>query len=158
MVLASEWRLRKAGGRLSGVSDVDSVIDALRKRLESDPRFSSVWVYGSVARGQARPQSDLDLAYLAVNLEASARVREERLQLMGRLAIAFSRDVQLVDLDAVDTSLRMQIFEHGRPVFDRDPERTHRLIERTLMEWFDWEHARKEHEAYLDLRFQVKRG
>jgi hypothetical protein len=77
---------------------------------------------------------------------------------MGRVAQAFSRDAHLVDLEAANMSLRMQVFEAGRAVFDRDEARTHRLIEKTLRDWFDWEFARAQHEAYLDRRFKVDRG
>lgn len=133
------------------------IVDSLRPLVESEPGLSAMWVFGSVAKGLARADSDVDLGYLGESPTARESLRANRIEISGRLAVALGRDVQLVDLERADTALRMQVFRDGRPLFDRDPQRTRRLIERTLMEWFDWEHARKLHDVYLDQRFRVNR-
>lgn len=136
---------------------VDDAVTMLRRVFEGDARISALWLFGSVARGDARPDSDIDLAYVAASEEARDSFRSDRFTLMGRVAQAFSRDAHLVDLEAADMTLRMQVFDAGRAVFDRDEARTHRLVEKTLRERFDWEFARAQHEAYLDRRFKVDR-
>jgi predicted nucleotidyltransferase len=138
--------------------DPQGVIAALRSLLEPDPRLVAAWLFGSVATGLAGPRSDVDIAYLALDATSSESLRRERLELTGRIRIALEREVQLVEIERVDTSLRMQVWRDGLLIFERDPERTHRLVGRTLMEWFDWEYARRQHEAVLDGRFGVKRG
>jgi uncharacterized protein len=100
--------------RYDGVMDVAAATDLLRERL---PGLSAVWLYGSHARGDARPDSDVDLAFLA----DAPSSRFELLALQGDLAAAIGTEVDLVDLWTADDVLRVQVIEHGHVVFERTP-------------------------------------
>ena len=45
-----------------GMHDLDRMISLLRQWAEENPCIGEVYVYGSYARGKARPNSDLDVA------------------------------------------------------------------------------------------------
>ncbi|MGE0796747.1 MAG: nucleotidyltransferase domain-containing protein [Lautropia sp.] len=67
-------------------------MDALREAFKSRRDVRSAWLYGSVARGEDKPHSDVDLV-VVVNensLEVSQRVRDALLALGDTLSLHFS--------------------------------------------------------------------
>jgi len=75
-----------------------------------------ILLFGSFAKGHAREDSDIDLAYFSNHSLSSY----ERFNLAGELASAANREVDLIDLKLVDTVFTMQIFEQGIPIYIRD--------------------------------------
>jgi uncharacterized protein len=92
--------------------DFAAAIDVLRTRV---PGIRVVWLYGSHARGDARADSDVDLALLA---DAPIGL-DELLTLQSDLAACVGTEVDLVDLWQADDVLRMQVIEHGRVLYER---------------------------------------
>ncbi|GAB0171387.1 nucleotidyltransferase domain-containing protein [Lysinibacillus sp. CTST325] len=79
-----------------------------------NPAF--VIVFGSYARGSAREDSDLDIAYFA-NKPLSGY---ERFLLAGEIAQACNIDVDLIDMRTVDTVFAAQIFSSGMVIDCQD--------------------------------------
>ncbi|TAN18158.1 MAG: nucleotidyltransferase domain-containing protein [Rhodanobacter sp.] len=76
------------------------------------PDIELAIVFGSVARGEARRDSDLDIAIQKrAPLNAS-----EKMQLAADLAVATGRPVDLIDLHTVGEPLLGQILKHGRMI------------------------------------------
>jgi len=89
--------------------------------LEGRFPLSALWLFGSEARGQARPGSDVDLAALfsrPVPAEALFAARFD-------LETLFGRAVDLVDLRRASPALGLQVLRHGRLLLDRDPADRH---------------------------------
>jgi len=82
------------------------------------PTLTAAYVFGSTARGDARPDSDLDVAVLA----AAPVARDLLWSVSEDLALAVSRDVDLVDLRDASTVLAAQIIATGKVFIDRSPE------------------------------------
>jgi len=81
------------------------------------PDVVAVYLFGSVGRGDESAWSDLDLALLG-------RRRLEpvpRWELQERLAAVAGRDVDLVDLLAASSVLRVQVLRDAQLLLDRDP-------------------------------------
>lgn len=76
---------------------------------QSVPGLIALYRFGSQTKGTARPESDVDLAVLAHNPIPSERLFE----LAQDLAVQLHRDVDLVDLRAVSTVMRMQVLSTG---------------------------------------------
>lgn len=92
----------------------EGLISAIR---DTWPEVSAIYLFGSSARGTARPDSDLDLAVLAAQrLDATARW-----DLQERLADLAGRPVDLVDLRAASTVMRVQVIDGAAVLFDADP-------------------------------------
>ncbi len=76
-----------------------------------------IWLFGSLARGQQRDDSDIDLAVLTdVPIDAVALF-----ELGLELGVKASRDVDLLDLRAVSTIMRKEVVCEGELVVAVDP-------------------------------------
>jgi predicted nucleotidyltransferase len=81
------------------------------------PKLIAVYQFGSQAHGRARKDSDVDLAILAM-----APIPEAgRFDLAQDLAIMLHRDVDLIDLRAASTVMRMQALSSGVCLVDQNP-------------------------------------
>ncbi len=111
----------------------DAEFASVRDCLAQHGEFRLAIVYGSVASGRARTDSDLDVAVLATApLTAAARIR-----LIEELAVTTGRAVDLIDLANVGEPLLGQILSGGRRILGDDGEYA-RLVTRHLLDAADF--------------------
>lgn len=93
---------------------------AIRDQLARDPRgVVAAYLYGSQARGDARPDSDVDVAVLYA--EAPPRtLAGQPFDIEDALAGALGRPVQLVVLNTAPPDLVHRVLRDGILVVDRD--------------------------------------
>jgi predicted nucleotidyltransferase len=109
------------------------LVESLTAVLARHPRIDLAILFGSLAAGTARPDSDLDLAVGTI----SPLDREEKMALIGHLAETFGRSVDLIDLTTVGEPLLGQVLRHGKRVLGSDT-RYAALLSRHLMEMADF--------------------
>lgn len=68
----------------------ESFLTSLREVLIKLPDVVGSWLYGSVARGEDRPESDVDIAVLLEGGQQSEHVRDEFSALERQLNASFS--------------------------------------------------------------------
>ena len=105
----------------------------LRAVLARHPQVNFAMLFGSLARGTARPDSDLDLAVGADRLLHA----DEIIALISDLAMATGRPVDLIDLAAAGEPLLGQILAHGVRVLG-DSTRHGALLSRHLTDVADF--------------------
>lgn len=82
------------------------------------PGIEALYVFGSRARGDARPDSDLDLAVLGrAPLDPLRRFEAQR-----ELSVLLDIDVDLIDLRAASSLLRSEVVNGGKTLFQRDAD------------------------------------
>lgn len=100
-----------------GICGTSSVGMAATRLIEATvPSLIAVYQFGSTAREQERPDSDVDLAVLS----AAPVCPSVRFALQEQLARILHAEVDLVDLRSVPTVMRMQILSTGRVLADLD--------------------------------------
>jgi predicted nucleotidyltransferase len=117
------------------------LLASLRKLLRTEPRVRLAVLYGSTARGEDTPTSDIDIL---VALADDAP--ETAVKLAVRLERGLKRTVDIARLDRVrDTAplLLLSVLEDGRPLLDRDCLWTDLQAQRDQIEL----QAHREHEA-----------
>ena len=107
--------------------------------LAEDPRVLAIYGFGSRARGEAGPGSDLDLAVLMdedVDLMDELRLRADLVEQIRR------DDIDLVILNHAPPLLRYEVISAGQRLFSRDDERAGDFEHRAAMHCFDTAHLR----------------
>lgn len=105
----------------------------VRDVLAAHPELELAILFGSQARGEVRPDSDLDLAVSA----GRPLTKDEHMALIGELASVTGRAVDLIDLARVGEPLLGQIVTGGVRVAGAT-EAFGRLLSRHLLEQADF--------------------
>jgi predicted nucleotidyltransferase len=115
-------------------SQPQQLIDVqLREVFGHFPKIVLVVLFGSVATGLQRPDSDLDIAVAA----ADALTVEDKLFLINSLTERTGRPIDLIDLNRALEPLLGQILRHGRRIMGSDTLYG-KLISRHLFEHADF--------------------
>jgi uncharacterized protein len=101
--------------------------------LSSFAYLEQAIVFGSVAQGRARPESDLDMAVAA----AQALTATQKIDIIDALTEITGRPIDLIDLNVVAEPLLGQILRHGRRLLGSDAAYG-RLISRHVLEQADF--------------------
>lgn len=116
--------------RTHGANTIDGL---LREVLGGFPQITLAILFGSVAKGTATPQSDLDLA---VTVAKPLKVAE-KIQIIEALAVATGRPIDLVDVTQAPEPLLGQVLKHGRRIMGSDSAYA-QLLYRHLIEQADF--------------------
>ncbi len=88
----------------------------LKEVLAHFPKIAFAMLFGSVALGNQRADSDLDIAVAA----KKALTAHEKIALISALADSTGRPIDLIDLKLVSEPLLGQILRHGRRILGSD--------------------------------------
>jgi len=103
--------------QMTAASQSQQPIDAQIKEVFAHfPQIVLAVVFGSVASGRQRADSDLDIAVAA----KQTLTADEKIALVGALAGRIGRSIDLIDLRVVSEPLLGQILRHGRRVLGSD--------------------------------------
>lgn len=95
-------------------------IDGVLSRRLAPFRPAVVYLFGSAAKGCSRPDSDIDVAFLAASPPDPVRVFD----VAQEIAADLGREVDLVDLHRASAVLKAQIIGTGRRLAGGDPGAT----------------------------------
>jgi uncharacterized protein len=99
----------------------DQLESRLRDLLPTLPEtVVAVYLFGSAARGEAKPDSDVDLAFWRRERSRST-LAEQPFALAARLEQALGREVDLVELNRAPPDLLHEVLRDGKVLLDRDP-------------------------------------
>jgi len=121
--------------------------------LSGDDRVRLVYAFGSAARGEAGPRSDIDLGILL----ASRPSWEEERDLRADVA-AVAPAVDLVVLNDAPPALRFEVVTGGRCLLARDPAEQAEFEITSLSRFLDFQPVRRIQQEYLRARVEERRG
>ena len=119
--------------RYTPIMNSSADIDRIRDYLAEQNDLHLAIVFGSMATGHPRADSDLDIAVAGDR----AMTAERKMALMGDLAGLTGRSVDLVDLNGVGEPLLGQILTGGKRLFG-DDHRHAELLSRHLFDQADF--------------------
>lgn len=101
--------------------------------LAIQPGIKLVILFGSLATGEGRVESDLDVA-----VDAGHRLTaSEKIELISELAERTGRPIDLVDIRAIGEPLLGQILQHGKKLLGSDTDYAN-LIRKHLLDQADF--------------------
>jgi len=128
------------------------VYQELRTILQNHKGIVFAYLFGSCARHEDLPQSDIDIAvYLAEGIDPI----EEKLSLIGDLAKHLQRDdFDIVVINSASLSLLGRILARREVLLDRDPYFRHAFESLAIRKYFDFSVKEK---SLLERRFGLGR-
>ena len=109
------------------------LVDRLRSSIASLPAVRLAVLFGSTARGEARPRSDVDLGVLL-----DPDTRDVRLHVGAELGRAAEREVDLIFLGEAPPLLRFEISRDGVLPFEKEDGLWTAFKVRAMVDWWDW--------------------
>ena len=120
----------------------------LRTFFGADARGAiSVYLFGSVGRGEAGPSSDVDLGILFAS-DSPATLEAPQFALEGELERLLHAPVQVVALNRASADLVHRVLRDGRLVIDRDRGARIRFEVRSRNQYFDMAQVRARYRRY----------
>ncbi len=74
-------------------------------------------IFGSSITNKARPESDIDIAFLGKDRPRGTDIFNSAQHLSYRL----KKDIDLIDLNQVSPVMQVQILQKGRVIYDKEP-------------------------------------
>ena len=131
-------------------SDFSSIKRAVVRRLSGRLEIEAAYIFGSVAAGRARKNSDIDIAVLVDRRVRPGRFLKYRLQLIADLGSALRRsDVDVVILNEAPPLLAHRVLSQGKLVFERSASARVRFQVRTASLYLDLVPLFETHIRYL---------
>lgn len=127
--------------------------DRLRQSISSLPEVKLAVLFGSTARGQAEPRSDVDLGVLL-----DPNTREVRSKVESELWRATGRTVDLIFLEKAPPLLRFEIARDGVLLYQEEGHLWTDFKTKAMLDWWDWEPIAKRIEEALIQRLREKVG
>jgi len=123
---------------ISNIDDLEQRLTSLARRWASDVDIAAAWLHGSRGRGDARPDSDVDLAViLRLGMTDSERWTK-RLELLDVAASALGTDaVDLILMEDAPAPVAHRVVRDGRLIVDRDAHRRVAVVEDVLRRYLD---------------------
>jgi uncharacterized protein YutE (UPF0331/DUF86 family)/predicted nucleotidyltransferase len=111
--------------------DVGEKLQAIAQSLLAFPGLNALWIFGSYARGEATPLSDVDIAYLAMPGVRDPQSWDARLY-HDLSSLLETDEITLVNLAEAPPTLACRVLREGRLLSCRDPRGVADLTEGVL--------------------------
>lgn len=139
-------------------ADLASIGRAVARCVSKRREIQAAYVFGSVATGRTRPDSDVDVAVLTPRRTRRADTLKYRLALMADLGSVLGRpDVEVVLLNEAPPLLAHRILSQGTLVFERSRSARVRFQVDTANRYLDLIPMFETHIRYLKKRVREGR-
>lgn len=124
--------------RMIQAMDASVVVERLRRAFRGrEQGVAAVYLFGSVARGEPRPGSDLDVAVLFEPPPERGTFDSLRLDLRAELESDLGREIDLVVLNHAPPDLTHRVLRDSVLIIEPDPSSRVRFEVRARNEYWD---------------------
>jgi len=137
-----------------GVPDVQTAAETVARLAATKPEILAAYIFGSVATGRARPDSDIDIAVLLDSEFAKCRPLKYRPELISEAGAALNTfNVDVVLLNETSPALAHNVVTKGKLVYERSRSARVAFQVRNLNEYVDLEPIHKAHLQSVKRRY-----
>jgi uncharacterized protein len=127
------------------------ILEQLRSEVGDLPELKLAVAFGSTARGEARPESDVDLGILLEPYSPSLRLETE-----AQLGRAARRPVHIILLDEAPPLLRFEIARDGVLLLERSDGLWPQFKAKAMIDWWEWAPTARKINAEVIRRLKEK--
>lgn len=131
-------------------------IDKIKEYYVSKPEVIAVYLYGSFARGEAKADSDIDLAVLVEESDKYKGFAIPQVVFAQDLTEKLGREIEVQDLTSVALEFKHRVITEGILIYCNAPEKRIGFEVSTINRYFDLKPFYDEYYRYLSLI--AKRG
>jgi len=124
---------------------MEDIRDALQGILQVEDDILFAYLYGSVARGMEREESDIDIGIFLADPQKKGRYYPE--QLATRIENTVDREVDVRVLNDRNPTFLHQVLMHGILLFSRDERRRVRFESTVYGRYLDISYYMKQYDA-----------
>jgi len=111
-------------------------LPAVVEYLESNPKVIFSYLFGSLAKGNPLPLSDVDIA---VYLADTSHISDDKLTILGQLIDILQTDeIDLVVMNIAALPLIINILRNKKNIVDKDPFARHIFESLMMRKYFDF--------------------
>lgn len=111
------------------------LIAKIKKYFAAKKEVAAVYLYGSLARGEAKKNSDIDLAVLFADpSDDQLALRFEYEDDLGRI---FGKKVEIQDLNICRIDFAYRVLEEGKLLYSADQQKRLNFEVKTMNDYFD---------------------
>lgn len=134
------------------------MINEIRKVLEKERNILAAYLYGSVAKGKARPKSDVDIAVLLKNTSVlKDPYFESQLALKIEKNLKTKRPVEIRVLNGASLRFTNQVIKYGRLICTKNMEFTKKFETAMLDRYLDFRPFLLEYDKIREQRLGITR-
>ena len=108
--------------------ELNEKISKIIEIIKSDPNVIAIYLFGSHAKGEATPLSDIDIAVILENPTPESEAD------IGSLS---SPEIDVVLFHRLPLHIRYEVFKYGKEIFARDEEKLLEIKLRVLRDYLD---------------------
>jgi len=108
--------------------ELNEKISKIIEIIKSDPNVIAIYLFGSHAKGEATPLSDIDIAVILENPTPESEAD------IGSLS---SQEIDVVLFHRLPLHIRYEVFKYGREIFVRDEEKLLEIKLKVIREYLD---------------------
>lgn len=108
--------------------ELNPTISKIIEIIKSHPNVIAIYLFGSHAKGEATPLSDIDIAVIMENPTPESEAD------IGSLS---SPEIDVVLFHRLPLHIRYEVFKYGKEVFVRDEERLLEIKLKVMREYLD---------------------
>lgn len=114
----------------------------IRETLEGNPAIQAAYIHGSVAKGTARADSDLDIAILPKR--GTSISAYEKLTFAAQLEAELGNTVDIGELSTRNLIYTKEVIHHGQEIFTKNRFESDLFLATALSMYVDLQEQRKE--------------
>ena len=108
--------------------ELNEKISKIIEIIKSDPNVIAIYLFGSHAKGEATPLSDIDIAVILKNPTSESEAD------IGSLS---SPEIDVVLFHRLPLHIRYEVFKYGKEIFVRDEEKLLEIKLKVIREYLD---------------------
>lgn len=121
------------------IKDFESIKQHILHLANNEPIIDTLYLYGSHAKGNANPNSDIDLAIIFSQPEEDILERRLRPELLAlewtnRLSLE-ENSLSILDLELAPIPLAMGVLKTGKQLINNNPSHEFEVTGRIMSKW-----------------------